>query len=279
MLKSNTTKINNKNGVCFITFPLLTKCGKVNHAFTTKIGGVSSGIYATMNMGFSVGDDIDAVKQNYKIISDAANFTYNNLTLSHQTHTNNVKVITKEDIGKGIFKERDYSDIDGIITNCKGVPLVTQYADCTPLLFCDPVKNVIATSHAGWRGTVSEIGLKTVKKMQEVFSCNPQDIIAAIGPCICKDCYEVDTPVYNAFAQNGNFDLEKIFTPTYKDHYQLDLKEANKQVLLRAGIKEENIDISDLCTCCEYEWFHSHRYTNGKRGTLAAIIELKGDRI
>ncbi len=275
MLQSKNTKINNKNGVCFITFPLLTACDKVNHAFTTKIGGVSQGIYATMNMSFTGGDEKDAVLQNYKNICNAANITFENLTLSHQTHTNNVKVITKEDIGKGIFKERDFSDIDGIITNLKNVPLVTQYADCTPLLFCDPVKEVVATSHAGWRGTISEIGLKTVKKMSEVFGCNPKDIIAAIGPCICKDCYEVDTPVYNAFKENGNFIMGEIFTPAYKDHFWLDLKEANKQILLNAGIEEENIDISDLCTCCEHKWFHSHRYTNGKRGTLAAIIELK----
>lgn len=275
MLQSKTTQINNKNGVSFITFPLLTACGKVNHAFTTKIGGVSQGIYATMNMSFTGGDTKDAVMQNYKNICNAANITFKNLTLSHQTHTNNVKVITKDDIGKGIFKERDFSDIDGIITNLKNVPLVTQYADCTPLLFCDPVKEVVATSHAGWRGTVGEIGLKTVEKMSEVFGCNPKDIIAAIGPCICKDCYEVDTPVYNAFLENGNFMMNEIFTPTHKDHFWLDLKEANKQVLLNAGIKEENIDISDLCTCCNHKWLHSHRYTNGKRGTLAAIIELK----
>lgn len=275
MLQSKTTQINNKDGVCFITFPLLSACKKVNHAFTTKIGGVSQGIFATMNMSFTVGDIESSVMQNYKNICAAANLTFQNLTLSYQTHTNNVRVITKEDIGKGIFKERDYTDVDGIITNLKNVPLVTQYADCTPLLFCDPVKEVIATSHAGWRGTVSEIGLTTVKKMTEVFGCDPKDIIAAVGPCICKDCYEVDTPVYNAFAQNGNFNLNKIFTKTYKDHYQLDLKEANKQVLLNAGIKEENIDICDLCTCCGNNWFHSHRYTNGKRGTLAAIIELK----
>ena len=279
MLQSKTTQINNENGVCFVTFPLLTATGLVNHAFTTKIGGVSKGIYATMNMGFSVGDDTNAVMENYKIICNAAGITYENLTLSHQTHTNNLRVITKEDIGKGIFKERDFSDIDGIITNLKNVPLVTQYADCTPLLFCDPKKQVIATSHAGWRGTVSEIGLKTVEKMREAFGCNPKDIIAAIGPCICKDCYEVDIPVYNTFLQNGNFIMNEIFTPTYKDHFLLDLKTANKQILLNAGIKEENIDISDLCTCHKHEYFHSHRYTNGKRGTLAAIIELKGEQV
>lgn len=275
MLKSNNLQINNNNGVCFITFPKLSATKVVNHAFTTRLGGVSKGYFGAMNMSITGGDNQDDVKKNYELFCNAAGITYNGLVLSHQTHTDNILTVTKKDIGKGIFCERDYENIDGLITNCKGVALVTQYADCTPLLFCDPVKKVIATSHAGWRGTVAEIGIKTVKKMQNEFGCNPKDIIAAIGPSICKECYEVDTPLYEAFKKLDSIDIDKIFSRVDDQHFKLDLWEANKQMLMYAGIKEDNIDVTDLCTYCNHEYLHSHRYTNGKRGTLAAIIELK----
>ena len=152
--------------------------------------------------------------------------------------------------------------------------LVTQYADCTPLLFCAPVKHVCATSHAGWRGTVAQIGAVTVEKMVNEFGCDPQNIIAAIGPCICEKCYEVDTPVYNAFADSG-INLDGVFSQGKdQNHFMLNLVRANKNILLSAGIKEDNIDISDVCTCCNSTELHSHRATGGKRGSLAAIIEL-----
>ncbi|MBQ3816793.1 MAG: laccase domain-containing protein, partial [Clostridia bacterium] len=147
--------------------------------------------------------------------------------------------------------------------------------DCTPLIFCDPVKKVIATSHSGWRGTVKQIGKVTVKKMQEEYGCNPQNIVAAIGPCIGNCCYEVDNPVYNAFCEIGYLDLSAIFIKKENGKYMLDLVEANRQILINAGINPQNIDLSDICTCCNHNEMHSHRATNGERGTLAAIIELK----
>ena len=275
MLKSKNLEINNNNGVTFITFPKLRKTKVVNHAFTTRIGGVSKGYFGAMNMSITGGDEKQDVLENYKIICNAAGIDYSHLVLSHQTHTNNILTVTENDIGKGIFRERDYENIDGLITNCRGVALVTQYADCTPLLFCDPVKKVIATSHAGWRGSAAEIGIKTVKRMQEEFGCNPKDIIAAIGPSICADCYEVDTPLYNAFETLESVDVNSIFKSVDETHFKLDLWEANRQMLIYAGIKEENIDVTDLCTCCNSKYLHSHRFTGGKRGTLAAIIELK----
>ncbi len=273
-MKSNNLKINNKNGVVYITFPLLSKCGVVNHAFSTRIGGVSDGQFSAMNLSFRNGDSFDNVMENYRRICNAAGIDPDHLVLSRQTHTNNVVVVTKDDIGRGITKE-SYSDVDGLITNEKGIALVTQYADCTPLIFCDPVKKVIATSHAGWRGTVAEIGKVTVDKMVSDFGCNRNDIIAAIGPCIGKCCYEVDMPVYNEFCKIPYIKPSEIFTDKGNGKFMLDLVTANKLILLNAGIKEENIDFSDICTCCNSGELHSHRATNGKRGNLAAIIELK----
>jgi YfiH family protein len=154
------------------------------------------------------------------------------------------------------------------------VALVTQYADCTPLLFCDPVKGVIATSHAGWRGTASLIGKVTVEKMTNEFGSDPKDIIAGIGPCIGQCCYEVDDPVYSEFSKIDFLEQDKIFTPKGNGKYMLDLVEANRQILVNSGILPQNIDASDICTCCNCEDLHSHRATGGKRGNLAAIIEL-----
>ena len=272
-MNSKTLKINQNGDLCYITFPKLEACGAVRHIFSTRMGGVSNGQYATMNTSFSSGDSFESVEENYRRLCTAVGIDISNLVLSRQTHTNNVRIVTKQDCGVGYTKP-SFNDVDGLVTNQSGVALVTQYADCTPLLFCDPVKRVCATSHAGWRGTVAQIGKVTVEKMMQEFGCNPADIIAAIGPCICQNCYEVDTPVFNAFIDSG-IDITNVFREGRdEDHFMLNLVQANKNILLAAGIKEENIDMSDICTCCNANELHSHRATGGKRGNLAAIIEL-----
>lgn len=273
-MKSNNLKVIKKGDLTYITFPKLENTGIVNHLFSTRLGGVSKGQYSSMNLSFTGGDKRENVMKNYEILCSAIGTKVNRLVLSKQTHTNNVLTVTENDCGVGIFKP-SFQDIDGLVTNKPQVALVTQYADCTPLLFCDPVKKVIATSHAGWRGTVKEIGKVTVEKMTREFGCDPKDIIACIGPCINKCCYEVDTPVFEAFSALMYLDLSKIFTQKSQDKYMLDLVEANRQILINAGISPDNMDISDICTCCNASELHSHRATNGKRGNLAAIIELK----
>ena len=173
-MQSKTLDIINSNGLTYIQFPKLTACGAVKHIFSTRIGGVSGGVYAGMNMSFNGGDSRDNVLKNYEILCGAVNIDIKDLVLSRQTHTNNVREVTEADRGTGIFKD-SFCDVDGLITDRAGVALVTQYADCTPLLFCDPVKRVIATSHAGWRGTVKEIGAVTVKKMVNDYGCKAEN--------------------------------------------------------------------------------------------------------
>lgn len=274
MLNTKTLNIVNKEGLVYVTFPNIEKAG-ATAAFTTRLGGVSRGQYASMNMSFTNGDDPESVRENYNILFSSLGLDPNNAVLSHQTHTDNIRIITKEDIGKGIAKERDYSDVDGLVTNIPGVALVTQFADCVPLLFFDPKKQVIAASHAGWRGTVLEIGLKTVKIMRELFGSEPGDIVAAIGPSIGRCCYEVDDPVALEIEKIPYLKKEKLLFPKGQGKYQLDLRETNRQILINAGIKDSNIYVSDLCTCCHSEIFHSHRATAGKRGNLAAVIALR----
>ena len=208
-MMSKTLDIITKDGLTYIQFPRLTACNAVKHIFSTRIGGVSSGDYGSMNLSFNRGDSRENVLKNYEILCGAAGIDINDLVLSRQTHTSNVRTVTESDCGTGIFKD-SFTDVDGLITNRPGVALVTQYADCTPLLFCDPVKRVIATSHSGWRGTVKQIGAVTVRKMIEEFGCRPENIIAGIGPCIGQCCYEVDDIVINAFREIPYIDIADI---------------------------------------------------------------------
>lgn len=274
MIKSNNLNIVVNGNLKYITFPKLSSTGIIKHTFSTRLGGVSTGFYSSMNLSFNRGDDRENVLKNYEILCSAVSIDTDNLVLSHQTHTNNVIIVDKKDCGVGITKP-SFCDVDGLITNTPEVALVTQYADCTPLLFCDPVKKVIATSHAGWRGTVKLIGQVTIEKMVKEFDCSPEDIIVGIGPCIGSCCYEVDYPVYNEFKKIPFINLNEILRPKSEGKWMLDLVEANRQILINSGIKPENIDFSDICTCCNSDELHSHRATGGNRGNLAAIIQLK----
>lgn len=274
MLESKTLNIHKNGEVVYLTFPKFDAAGGVKHAFSTRIGGVSKGNCSTMSFGFSLDDNRDDVIENYRIFCNAFGADSRKAVLSQQTHTANLRIVTEEDIGKGIFRQRDYSDIDGLVTDCKGIVLVTQYADCTPLAFYDPVKGVVATSHAGWRGTVQEIAARTTELMCNKFGCTPADILCGIGPNIGKCCYEVDDPVINEINKLEYLDKEKCYDIKGSGKYMLDLREVNRQILIHSGIKPENIDVADLCTCCNSEIFHSHRATKGKRGTLAMMIAL-----
>ncbi len=273
-MKSNTLKIVKNGELVYLQFPKLLEADCVRHLFSTRYGGVSVGDAKSMNVSFNKDNNRENVLKNYEILCNAVGIAAENLVLSHQTHTNNVKIVNKAHIGTGINKP-EFEDIDGLITATPGVALMTQYADCTPLVFCDPVKKVVATSHAGWRGTVKLIGKVTVDKMVSEFGCDPKNIIAGIGPYIGKCCYEVDDPVINELKKHSFLNLDKIYTEKGNGKYMLDLGEANRQILIYSGINPENIDISDICTCCNSEDLHSHRATGGKRGNLGLIIELK----
>ncbi len=273
-MTSRSLKITKIGELEYIQFPRFLQWDCVRHIFSTRHGGVSVGDAASMNVSFSKDISRENVLENYKILCNAVGINPENLVLSHQTHTNNVAVVTRKDIGRGVTKPR-FQDVDGLITNESGVALMTQYADCTPLVFYDPVKRVIATSHAGWRGTVKLIGKATIEKMVSEFGCDPKDIIAGIGPCIGKCCYEVDDPVAKEFKKIEFLNLDTVLFPKGNGKYMLDLTEANRQILINSGINGCNIDVGDLCTCCNCKDLHSHRATNGKRGNLGLIIELK----
>ena len=266
----------NCNGVLFLEFPLLSETGVVRHGISTREGGVSEGIYRSMNLSFARGDKDEHVMENYRRIGAAIGVSPDRMTASSQTHTTNVRAVTEDDIGKGIVYPRDYTDVDGLMTNLPDVCLVTYYADCVPLLFVDPVHRAIASSHSGWRGTVNRMGEITVQAMQRAYGSRPEDIVAAIGPSICQDCYEVSEDVIERFrAAFPETEWASLFYGKPDGKFQLNLWRANELILLRAGIKREHLAVTNLCTCCNSELLFSHRASHGKRGNLAAFLALK----
>lgn len=265
--------------VPYITFPVLSKIPFINHGFSTKLGGVSTGHMATMNLGYGgpMLDDPANVLENFLLITESMGIDPNTIVRSWQVHKTNIRLVTKEDCGKGLYRDRDYNEIDGLISNTPGVTLVTNYADCVPLFFVDPVKKAIGLSHSGWRGTVQKMGKVTARHMTEAFGSNPDDIICVIGPSICEQCFEVGEEVASQFNKTFNLkdDSNHIISPNSKGRYQCDLWAANKEVLKEAGIKEDNIHTSGVCTSCHDELLFSHRKTQGKRGSLAAFLTIK----
>jgi hypothetical protein len=258
-----------------LEFPNLTGSGIVKHAFTTRLGGVSEGIFSTLNLSFTRGDEQTAVEENYRRVAQALEVDYHKIVCSDQTHTTNVRVVTETDAGKGLISPRDYTDVDGMTTNVPGLTLATFYADCVPLYFVDPVHRAIGLSHSGWRGTVGRMGQVTLQKMAETYGTNPKEVICAIGPSICQDCYEVSEDVADEFKKEFSGHEKEILVDKENGKYQLDLWKANEIVLLEAGVEKENLSVTDICTCCNPELLFSHRASHGKRGNLGAFLSLK----
>ena len=266
----------NNQGVTWLSFPALEETGMVTHAFSTRMGGVSEGPFATMNFSFTRGDDPEAVKENYRRMANALNVDMGRMVVTWQTHTTNVRLVLEQDFGKGVISDRDYRDVDGLITNIPGVTLVTFFADCVPLYFVDTKKRAIGLSHSGWRGTVNRMGAETIRRMTEVFGTDPADVVACIGPSICQDSYEVGSEVIEQF--RTAFDekhYENLFYEKPNGKYQLNLWEANQIVLKEAGIPEKQIYVTDICTYCNPDLLYSHRRCAEKRGNLCAFLCLK----
>lgn len=267
--------IKENKGVTYLTYPALEELSGFVHAFSTRLGGVSEGIYSSMNLSFTRGDDENSVMENYRRLAEAVGFSVENIVTSDQTHTANVRVITEADRGNGITKPRPYTDVDGMITNVPGLVLATFYADCVPLYFIDPVRKAIGLSHSGWRGTAAHIGAVTVRRMQEEYGSLPEDIYGAIGPSICQECYEVSEDVILEFQKTfPEQSWRDLFYRKENGKYQLNLWEANRQIMLETGLIEEHISLPGLCTCCNSEFLFSHRASRGKRGNLGAFLGI-----
>ena len=265
----------NRNSVPYISFPLFDNLPWLKHGCSTRLGGVSTGIHATMNLGFQNGDLPDNVYENYRRICDAIGIEPESVVHAKQTHKDYVRVVTAKDRGKGYNRDRDYDDIDALITNEPGITLTILTADCVPVFIVDPVEKAIGLVHSGWRGTVQRITEKTVKSMQDNFGCKPKNLLAVTGPCICSNCYEVGPEVADAFHDEFGSDMFLKISHQHNGKTHIDLSETIIRTLLAAGLDSASVVKSGLCTACNSELLFSHRITQGKRGTLASFLSMK----
>lgn len=271
--QTESLRFRERDGVPVVVFPALEAVPFVRHGFSTRLGGVSQGIYASMNLSFTRGDDPCAVRENFDRFCSAVGVLADRVVVSAQEHHITIYNATAADCGRGITRDRGYKDVDGLLTDEPGVVLCTQYADCVPLFFVDPVRRVVGTSHSGWKGTVAQIGAVTVERMCAVYGCRPADIRAAVGPSIGPCCFEVDDPVIAAFSAMAEWD-DTCITPTRAGHGRINLWEINRRILLAAGISPAHLTVTDLCTQCHPDLFWSHRVCGPTRGSLAACIML-----
>lgn len=264
-----------EQGVTFLRFPIIEQTNLVKHGFSTRLGGVSEGIFSTMNLSFGRGDKEENVRENYERMARALHTSTQNMVLSKQTHTTNVRVVTKKDCGKGLHVPADYTDIDALVTNEPGVMLVTFYADCVPIYLVDTKNRAIGLCHSGWRGTAKKISQRVLEVMKKQYNTMPDNVIAAIGPSICWDCYEVSEDVVQQFEHIfDNEELASLARQKENGKFLLDLWQANEKILEKAGVPKSQIQTTDICTFCNPKLLFSHRASNGQRGGMAAFLEL-----
>lgn len=252
----------------YLKSEILSKIDTAEHFFTTKTGGYSNGKITGLNLGFRVGDNPDSVKRNYIQISQDFGIPFKKITAAKQVHSADIRIVTETECGYGVNHLDKTFEADGLITNCKNIPIMVFYADCVPILLIDETVGVIAAIHSGWRGTVAKIARTAVLLMNEKFGAQPQNIKAAIGPSIGKCCFETGEEVASNF--------EDAFVSCLPEgKFKVDLWGANKQMLLETGLSSNNIEILQMCTMCHHELLYSYRAHGGATGRMGALIMLK----
>lgn len=260
-----------RNGVEYYTIPLLN-CDKVKTAFTTRHGGVSTGHLATMNMSYTRGDKEENVHENYIRLAEALNVDKDKFAFSYQVHQNDVHEVDENNFGISYEKTKELVQADALVTDKKGVTLVKHSADCTIIYLYDPVHEAIGLAHSGWRSTVLNVTGKTVEKMEKLYDTKPKDLLCAISPTIMECCFEVGEEVVNMFNNVFEEDDEVVSFDYEKPH--INLVNACKAQLLKAGVESKNIAYADICSCCRSEEFFSHRKTKGDCGLSIGTISL-----
>ncbi len=263
--------VNRRDSLEYLSSPLLEGTA---HCFSTRLGGVSRGHLAALNLGVHRGDRQENVLENYRILGNAVGFSPEDTVFTKQIHSDIIETVGKAQRGRGLFTPVEVG-CDGLVTNEPGVALTVFSADCTPVLLYDPAKQVIGAVHAGWRGTALQIARKAAEKMTREFGCEPKDIRAAIGPCISSCCFETNADVPEAMLASFGSEAEEFIRPQGEKFY-VDLKGLNALALSLAGV--EQIDIARACTACQTERFWSHRRVGNERGSLGAIIMIRGEK-
>ena len=250
----------------------LDKAGGVSHGFSTREGGITvDPPKASLNLSWTRCGSPEEVIANFKIFAEGAGIDYDDMAVVNHEHGANVLRIAHEHRGRGVYKD-PLPPCDGIITDDPTVTLVTSHADCGAYFFYDPVHRAIGMAHAGWKGTLLRIGAEMARRMAEEFDTDPSDIIAATGPCICRDCFEVDADLGEKF--QSEFGYPGISRPGRQGKAYVDLELAAAVQFVEAGIRPESITLMNACTYENRQHFFSHRRDKGITGSMAAYIKL-----
>ena len=259
-----------QNELVWFTAPLLDG---VRHGFSTRRGGVSPAPWDTLNLGPGRGDAPENVRENYRRFFGCTGAVPERAVLSLQVHRDDVRLCKADDAGKGLFRERDYK-ADALITAERDLPLVVFSADCGTVLLHDPDAGCVGAVHAGWRGCAAGIVEKTVREMVRLLGARPERILAALGPCIGKCCFETDSDVPEAMRTSALGAEAEPYLERRGEKWHVDLAGLNRQWLLCAGVAPDHIDVCGLCTACRPDLFWSHRKMGEARGVQAAVISL-----
>ena len=259
--------IYDNNNISYGYFPALVEAGFVN-ACSCRKNGESDIVAGTLNLALHVGDDVEKVLRNREAFAEAIGVDASRFTTCQQVHGSKVVRVTEELVGSGA---KDFvntiADTDALITDITDVPLLLFYADCVPVLLADVETGAIGLAHAGWRGTVANIGAKTLTAMVEAFGTKPENVLAAIGPSIGACCYEVDD-----FVRDQARGYEEFFAAKGGGKYQLDLWGMNVKQLVEAGVPQDNISVAGVCTNDNVDLFCSYRAEQGKTGRMGVCL-------
>lgn len=258
---------NNKDGLIYMKSDAIG----TRHAFTTRFGGVSEGIFASLNLGSNRGDEPAAVRENYHRLTALFGADIDGCCVTQQVHKNDVRIVTSAD--KHVCMSKVPYEADGIVTGESGLPIICFTADCVPVLLWDEKKKAVAAVHCGWRSSVTDILKNTIEAMNSLGAEN-ENVHAAIGPAIGACCFETDEDVPQAVEKYLSGETKGLFTLRADGKYLVDLRGANRRRLEQLGLKPENIDVSGECTFCRHDKYWSHRYTKGQRGSQASAIVL-----
>lgn len=262
-----------RGGVSFAAADNLTGAGGVAHGFSTRLGGVSQGIFSSLNLSANRGDDPGCVRENYRRFCAAIGADVEGLVMTHQVHEDTIREASRADILDDLLDPIDYR-VDGLITNQPGLCLTIYYADCIPVLLYDPVKKAIAAVHSGWRGTSLGIAPQAAAKMTALYGSNPADILAAIGPGIGPCCFETHDDVPSAMTERLGPGVTPYCKPLENGKFAVDLKGILRWQLTQAGLTGGHVDTLSLCTACHPELYWSHRKMGDQRGNHAAMLQL-----
>ncbi len=261
------------NGVVYHASEAFAAAGGVVHGFASRLGGVSTGDFAQLNLGIKRDDSRENVRENYARFCAAIGADRDSLVMTHQVHSDDVRTASRADVLADLLDPIPY-ETDGLVTDQPGLCLVIYYADCIPVLLYDPVKKAIGAVHSGWRGTAMGIVPKAIEKMTALYGTDPADLLAAIGPGIGPCCFETHDDVPRAMAARWGHAAEPFCVPNGKGKFHVDLKGLIRWEMAGAGVVPDHIETLDLCTGCHPELYWSHRKLGDRRGNHGAMIQL-----